>query len=173
MKQIGIHDMVVTSVFSALIAVFSLISLPTPFGIPFTLQTFIIAVCGYVLGSVRGVSAVVVYIALGVVGLPVFSGFQGGFSALLGMTGGFIIGFIPFVVFCGIKSRCFPIRLLSGFAGLIICHFFGILWFSTYSENVAGAFLTASVPYLVKDAVSIVIAVPVSEKIRSVIQKFN
>ena len=65
--------------------------IPNPISVPLTLQTFIIALSGFVLGSSKGVASVLVYIAVGTIGAPVFTGFQGGFSVLFGMTGGFII----------------------------------------------------------------------------------
>lgn len=172
MKRVKTSDMVITAVFSALIAVFTMLSVPTPFGIPLTFQTFIIAVTGFVLGSVKGSVSVSVYIAVGALGLPVFSGFQGGLGALFGMTGGFIFGFIPFVWLCGIgiskKSK-----LLYSLIGLLICHLCGILWFSVYSESIIAAVLTSSLPYIIKDIVSVAVAVPVSEKIKVITQKIN
>lgn len=173
MKRIKTDDMVITAVFAALIAVFSLIAIPTPLGVPLTLQTFIIALTGFTLGSFRSAAAVLVYITLGAVGLPVFSGFQGGFGALLGMTGGFIFGFIPFAFLCGIKNEKKVFRFIISLAGLTICHILGVLWFSVYSSSLSSAFLTASAPYLPKDILGIVAAMAVSAKLTAIIQKFN
>ncbi len=173
MKHIKTADMVLTAVFAALICVFSLVAIPTPFGVPLTLQTFIISLAGFVLGTAKGTVSVIVYIALGIVGLPVFSGFQGGFSAVFGMTGGFIVGFIPFVMLCGIKNKKFCIKLLFGLTGLCLCHLCGILWVSFLTGNIYTAFLTVSAPYLIKDAVSVVLALLLAKKITVITQKFN
>lgn len=164
--------MVTTAVFSAVIAVFSMLSIPTPFGIPLTLQTFIISLAGFSLGCTKGTIAVAVYIAVGALGLPVFSGFQGGLSAIFGMTGGFILGFIPFVWFCG-AGNSKKTKLIFSLVGLVICHLCGLLWFSAYSESIIAAFLTSSLPYIVKDIISIVFAILLSEKIRVITQKIN
>ena len=75
-------------VFAAVLAVLSQISFPLPSGIPVTLQTFAVALCGYALGCKRGTLAVLVYIVLGAVGLPVFANFSGGFGSLVGLAGG-------------------------------------------------------------------------------------
>lgn len=166
-------DMVIIAVFSALISVFSLITIPTPFGIPITLQTFIIAVAGFTLGSAKGFASTAVYIAVGIVGLPVFSGFQGGFSALFGMTGGFIVGFIPLVIFCGMNCKNSLFRIFLGITGLLVCHLCGVLWVSFITGNILTAFLTVSVPYLVKDIISVVFALFISKKLSVIIQKFN
>ncbi len=173
MKRMKTIDLVLIAVFSSLVAVFSLFSIPNPISVPLTLQTFIIALSGFVLGSSKGVASVLVYIAVGTIGAPVFTGFQGGFSVLFGMTGGFIMGFIPLVFLCGIKTDKLIVKLLFSFAGIISCHACGVLWFSRYSENIINAFLTSSFPYVLKDLVSVVLAMIISKKIITITQKFN
>ena len=81
-------QIVLVGVFAAVLAVLSQISIPLPSGIPVTLQTFAVALCGYALGWKRGLLATAVYVALGLVGLPVCSGFSGGGGAVLAMAGG-------------------------------------------------------------------------------------
>lgn len=166
-------DLVTTAMFSALIAVFSQLAVPSPTGMPMTLQTFIIALSGFVLGSARGAVSALVYIAVGAVGVPVFTGFQGGFGALFGPTGGFIIGFIPMALLCGIKTEKNPIRLAYAFIGAAVCHVCGVLWLSLSTGDMLNAFLAASAPYIAKDIISVAIALPVSKRIRSIVQKFN
>ena len=84
-------DLAYVALFAVLIAVCAWISIPAT--IPFTLQTFGIFAALTILGGRRGTYATVVYLLLGAVGLPVFSGFQAGIGTLLGATGGFILGF--------------------------------------------------------------------------------
>lgn len=93
-------------VFAAVLAVLSQISFPLPSGIPVTLQTFAVALCGYALGCKRGTLAVLVYIVLGAVGLPVFANFSGGFGSLVGLAGGYIYGFLPMAALCGLGTKC-------------------------------------------------------------------
>ena len=100
-----LHRDLAAAVFAALLAVLSQIAIPMPWGIPFTLQTFAVALCGYVLGPAWAPVAVGVYLALGAVGLPVFSGFAGGAASLLNVTGGFLWGFLPMALLCGLGSR--------------------------------------------------------------------
>ena len=83
-----------SAVFTAVIAVCSQISIPLPVGIPITLQTFAVALCGFTLPLPCALASIGVYIALGAVGAPVFSSFGGGIGVLIGKTGGFIFGFI-------------------------------------------------------------------------------
>ena len=86
------YDLVYIAVFAVVMAVCSWISIPAQ--VPFTLQTFGVFMAVGVLGGKRGTLAVLVYVLLGAVGVPVFAGFSGGIGSLLGNAGGYIIGFI-------------------------------------------------------------------------------
>ena len=76
-----VQKMVMVAVFAAVMAVLSQISIPLPTGVPVTLQTFAVALCGYTLGVSMGGTALAVYLAIGAVGVPVFAGFGGGVGA--------------------------------------------------------------------------------------------
>ena len=124
-------DLVYIALAAVLICVCSWISIPM--AVPFTLQTFAVFCALELLGGKRGAIAVCVYILLGAVGLPVFSGFTGGIGKLLGTTGGYIIGFAvsslifwAFEAFFG-KSRVKKIASLI--LGLAACYAFGTAWF--------------------------------------------
>ena len=83
------------ALFAALIAVCAFITIPMPLPfISFTLQTFGVFAALGILGGRDGTTAVAVYILLGAIGVPVFSGFRGGFGVLIGPTGGYIAGFL-------------------------------------------------------------------------------
>ena len=86
------YDIVYIAVFAVIMAICSWISIPTT--VPFTLQTFGVFIAVGILGGKRGTLAVLVYIILGAIGVPVFSGFTGGVGILVGTTGGYIIGFL-------------------------------------------------------------------------------
>lgn len=90
------YDMAYIAIFTVLMAVCSWISIPAT--VPFTLQTFGVFVAVGVLGGKRGSLAVLIYILLGVIGVPVFAGFSGGIGAILGTTGGYILGFLFFCI---------------------------------------------------------------------------
>lgn len=159
MKNIKLRNMVFCGVFAAIIAVFSLISIPLPSMVPITLQTFIIAFAGFYLGSKLGTVSVLIYILIGAIGLPVFSGFRGGLSVLTGVTGGFIFGFIFFVIFCGIKREKKIINILFSVLGLAICHILGVLQYAFLTDSpIIASFILVSLPYLLKDIISIVVA---------------
>ena len=124
-------DMALIALFAAVITVCSWISVPA--AVPFTLQTFAVFTAALLLGGRRGLWAVVLYIFLGAVGLPVFSGFRGGFGALLGPTGGYILGFILSVlVIWAVTARAGNspwVQLLGMVLALAVCYAFGTAWF--------------------------------------------
>lgn len=156
-----LHRMVVAGVFAALLAVLSQISIPLPTGIPVTLQTFAVALCGFALGPGLGAAAVGVYLALGAVGIPVFAGFSGGIGSFVGMTGGYLWAFLPMAFLCGLGARQKnrALALTVGFGGLAVCHLCGSFQFALVSAvSPWNAFLLASAPYLLKDAASLVVA---------------
>lgn len=151
---------VITGMFAAVIAVLSQIAIPMPSGVPITLQTFAIALTGYVIGWKKGLASTVVYLILGAIGVPIFAGFTGGFQILAGPTGGFMFGFLGMAVLCGFgaKVRNRITSTVLGFAGLFICHLAGAFQFSLVSgSGFVESLMLVSVPYLIKDAISVVL----------------
>lgn len=175
-----VRNIVYVAVGAALITVCSWISLPV-FLVPFTLQTFAVCLITALLGWRMGLEAVVVYILLGVVGLPVFSGFRGGVGALLGMTGGYIVGFLFTALVVGIAAdrlgRKIPVLAVSMVVGLLLCYAFGTIWFVRVYTSSKGpiTFLSALgmcvFPYLIPDAVKIALAVFLTRKLRRALFK--
>lgn len=136
-----------------------------PFGpVPFTLQTFVLAMIPAVLDRRTAVLAVVAYVLLGAVGLPVFSGFMGGFGALVGPTGGFLWGFILGMVAAGVLDRALPPRipayprtLASAAVLLLVSYVCGTVQLMAFlSIDLWGALTIAVAPFIVPDAVKLV-----------------
>lgn len=171
------RDMVYIAMFAVLIAVCSWISVPAT--VPFTLQTFGVFVTVGVLGGKRGSLSVLVYLLLGMIGVPVFAGFSGGISCLLGSTGGYIIGFLfSALVMWGMeiafgKSRF--VLVLSMILGLMVCYLFGTVWFMTVYARTTGAIgvMTALgwcvFPYIIPDGIKIVLAMILCKKVAQII----
>ena len=148
--------MVRASLFAALIAVCAWIALPVP-PVAFTLQTFGILLTLGLLGGKWGTAAVVLYLLLGTVGLPVFSGFRGGPAALLDATGGFLWGFAlgALVYRWTEKLGRLPAMVLCQ----LVCWGCGCFWFSRWAGcGMATAALTCVVPYLIPDLVKLGLA---------------
>ena len=95
-KTFPLRELCKISIFAAIIAICAQISIPMPYGVPMTLQTFAIPLAGVVLGAKNGTISTLIYILLGFIGLPVFAGFTGGIGIVFGRTGGFILAF-PFM----------------------------------------------------------------------------
>lgn len=157
----------------ALITICSWISIPMT--VPFTLQTFAVFVTVGVLGMKGGAMAVLTYMLLGAIGLPVFAGFSGGLGQLLGNTGGYIIGFFFSALVTGLVMKYFgkrPVVLVVGFAiGLLVCYIFGTAWFIYFYSNAKGAIGLATAlswcvtPFIIPDAIKIGLAVLVVKRV--------
>lgn len=170
------YDMVYSGIFTVLIAVCSWISIPA--AVPFTLQTFGVFMAVEVLGGKRGTMAVLVYILMGAVGIPVFAGFQGGIGVIFNTTGGYIVGFLCSALIMWAAESLFGkkplVRLLSMAAGLIACYVLGTIWFMVVYGRTTGAVGLMTVlgwcviPFIIPDLVKIGLAYFISRKIRGV-----
>ena len=160
-------DLALCALFAALIAVCAWISIPAT--VPFTLQTFAIFAALGLLGGKRGTVAVAVYLLLGAIGVPVFAGFQGGIGALLGTTGGYLLGFLlTALIVWGMEARFGSktgVFLLSAVLGMLVCYAFGTAWYLVVYARTKGAISLATalgwcvVPFLIPDAVKIALSV--------------
>ena len=166
-------DMAYIGLFAVVIAICSWISIPTV--VPFTLQTFAVFLAVAVLGGKRGTLSVIVYVLLGAVGLPVFSGFKGGIGVLLNTTGGYIIGFIFSVLLMWVFEKALGRKawalILSMILALALCYAFGTIWFMIiYANNVGAVGLSAVlgwcvIPFIIPDLIKIALAFILSRRI--------
>ena len=172
-----LRTLLLVALFAALIAVTAQIAVPF-FSVPFTLQLFAVFLALFVLGGGAGTLSVAVYIALGAIGLPVFSGFRGGLGVLLGATGGYIVGFLFSGLVFWLLEKLFPTRrylteVLLMSAALAVCYLFGTLWFFkvyTDGENPIGfgkILMLCVVPYLLPDLAKILLAAKVGGVLRA------
>lgn len=161
--------MTLCSLFAALLAVCAWLSVPVA-DIAVTFQTFGITLCLLMLGGKWGSLSIFLYLLLGAVGLPVFSGFQGGFGQLLGVTGGFLWGFLAMgLVYWGLERLG---KLPAILLGLTVCYICGCGWFSFYSGGGLGfILLRCVVPYLIPDAVKLWLAFSLSKRLSKVIKR--
>ena len=176
-NKLTTKDLAYMALCAVLLAVCSWISIP--FAVPFTLQTFGVFCTLMLLGGKRGTISIAVFILMAAVGLPVLSGFRGGLGALLGTTGGYILGFI----FTGLIYWAGTALIPSGGAasvvrkvvllivGLAVCYAFGTAWFMyVYARNTGPIGLGTAlgwcvIPFIVPDIVKLALAVLVSSRI--------
>lgn len=168
-KAFKTREIVLISVFSAIMAVCSWISVPTV--IPFTLQTFGVFCALSILGGKNGFFSVLVYILIGAVGMPVFSGFNAGLSALTSYSGGYIWGFLFLALVFWIAEKLFGkklyIQVISLIIGMSVCYLCGTLWFMHVTKSSFLYGLSACVlPYLLFDLLKLVCAVGISLKVK-------
>lgn len=168
--KLSVRAICFIGMFAAVTAVLSILTIPTPWGVPFTLQTFSVALCGYVLGWKYGTVSTILYLLLGLVGVPVYAGMKAGPGVLFGPTGGYLFGFILMTLLCGLameRAKSFALVWLSAL-GLACCHIPGIIQLKLVAHMEWGAAaLTGSVPYLLKDVLSVAGAYLVALGVRS------
>lgn len=150
-----------SALFTALIALCAWVSVPMP--VPFTLQTLAVFLCASLQKPKWAAASVAAYIALGALGLPVFSNFRGGLGMLLGPTGGFILGFLPAAFVCSLLVRKFGKNaLLTGLCmalSQLIVYACGVAGFLPHSPNgLQGAIALCVLPFLAGDAAKILVA---------------
>lgn len=172
MKKIKIKDMIIIAFFATLTSVFSQIYIPFfPVNINFSLLSVFLA--GGILTSSQAVLSQVVYVLLGAVGIPVFSGFGVGLPYLFGMKGGYIWGYILAVFVISFSQKMFNQKFLylSIFLGLISCYTLGTAWFIFISKtSVVEAFFMCVFPYLIGDFFKILLTVFLVKKLRKILK---
>ena len=172
-----VKDMTLTAVMAALLCIAGPLVIPAG-PVPLSLATFAVYLSGAVLGKKRGTAATVLYLLIGLAGVPVFSGFSGGFQKLAGVTGGYLIGYLPCAFLAGLgaeraekEDRKFPLPLLMA-AGTIILYAIGTGWFMAQTGDGLGAALSLCVlPFLPGDAAKIAGAVLLTVPVRKAVSK--
>ena len=160
------RDMVYIAMFAVLISICSWISIPS--AVPFTMQTFGIFLAVAVLGGKRGSLAVLVYLLLGLVGVPVFAGFSGGIGCLAGTTGGYIVGFqltalVMWAMEAMLGKKAF-VLFAAMVLGTAVCYAFGTAWFMYVYARTTGAIGLGTalgwcvIPYIIPDLLKAALA---------------
>ena len=178
------RDMTLIAVMAALICIVG--PLTIPFGpIPLTLANFMIYLTGAVLGWKKGPIAVAIYLLIGCVGVPVFSGFTGGIQKLTGVTGGFLLADIPCALIAGLGVRegetapaqkwRLPLFIVLG---AVVLYTFGTVWFIIYKTyllasptGIAEALMACVVPFLPADVIKIAAATLLAWPIRRAVYR--
>lgn len=144
--------------------------------IPISLSILVIMLTVYILGTRDALISYTVYLLLGAVGMPVFSGFQGGLAKLAGPTGGYLIGFLPMILISGIviwKSKeNLWLSMLGMAAGIAVDYALGTAWFVFQTQStVAHALDVCVYPFIPFDLGKMVVAAVFGKMIHSVLLK--
>lgn len=162
------RDLVRIALCSAAICVLAPFSVPIG-AVPISLATLGVYIASGILGSKKGTIAVIIYILIGIMGVPVFSGFGSGLGKVLGVTGGYLIGYIPCAFISGKiienSSRDKRTCIIAFIIATFILYAFGTAWFMAQTKNGLIESLTMCVvPFLMGDLLKIIVASFVSEK---------
>lgn len=163
-------DMVFIALSTTIMIICAFITIP--FSVPFTMQTFALFTIIGLFGTKKAFISVCLYLLLGTMGLPVFSGFRGGLGTLFGVTGGYLIGFLLTVLISGWMLKIFskkkkftaPIYFLAMVLGLLACYTFGTIWYILLYTNSTGSISFTSVlslcvlPFILPDIAKILLS---------------
>ena len=178
------RNMVLCAACAAVTCILAPLSVPLAGGVPISLATFAVMLAGVLLGGSLGAASQLIYVILGAVGLPVFAGWSGGLGNVLGMTGGFILGYIPCAWLTGLiyhrfrakakKSLKIFYMILGMIAGTIALYALGTVWFILITGmDIRAALAACVIPFIpgdfIKMAAVVIIGLPVETAIRKTV----
>jgi biotin transport system substrate-specific component len=179
MARISIREIAYTALGVALMIICSWLSVPLT--VPFTMQTFAVCLVAALFGLKIGMWAVAVYLLLGIAGVPVFAGFEGGLGYLLGATGGYLVGFLLTALVVGIaadkRGRGKKVLISAMVIGVLLCYALGTAWFvlvytrTSGPVGVATALVWCVLPYVIPDMVKIVMAALLTNRLHPLLWK--
>lgn len=169
MKKLTLKGMILAALFAALTGILTQVQIPLPY-VPINLALFAVYLAGALLGPKYATLSMVVYVLIGAVGVPVFSGFSGGLQKLAGPTGGYIVGYVVCAFLVGLLSRRWDFSFLklalSMLAGMLACYALGTVWFMISTQNSLWVSLGYCVfPFLPGDAVKIALAALLAQRL--------
>ena len=163
------YAITVTALMTAVTCILAPLSIPIG-PVPISLTNLAIYISLYLLGWKRGTISYLIYLLIGLVGIPVFSGFTGGPAKLAGPTGGYIIGFIAMAIIAGLVIDHFHqpwLQLIGMIVGTIICYVLGTAWFCFEAKTtVSGALSICVLPFIPGDLIKMIIAMLIGPAIK-------
>lgn len=178
------RDVVLVAASTFLIIIGAYISVPIG-PVPIVLTNFFIILIGLLFGWKKALLAILTYIILGAVGLPLFSNGKAGIAHLTGLTGGFIFGFIPLAFLSGLcSSKKIITKVTVVLMASVLIYLIGVPWAQYIFNNVvapknnyplwdlATTLQKCAIPFLIPDVLKIVAAVVISEAITPVLKPF-
>lgn len=169
-EKINIYQITFIALMAAVTCILGPVSLPIG-PVPISLTNLVIYITVYVLGTKQGTISCCLYLLLGAVGLPVFSGFAGGLGKLTGPTGGYLIGFIAMAVIGGMIMEVSHRKLIPTIAGWVaataVDYLLGTIWFVYVMHDTFMQALTVCVfPFVLGDGMKIIVGVLIGKEVR-------
>ena len=176
------RNLVLCAMCAAITCILAPLSIPMAGGVPISLATFAVMLAGVLLGGSLGAISQLIYVLLGAVGLPVFAGWTGGLGNILGMTGGYIIGYIPCAWLTGLiykkfgskakKSVKILFMVLGMVAGTIALYVIGTAWFMFVTGmNLTSSLAACVIPFIPGDFIKMAAVVLISLPLEAAIRK--
>ena len=175
-----VREMTETGIMAALICVLAPFSIPLSTQVPISLATLMVMLAGGILHEKNGTIAVLIYILLGMLGLPVFAGWSGGAHIVFGMTGGYIIGYLPLAHITGLCAGMSEQKsgmqryawITSGaIAGTMVLYIIGTAWFMFVTKMELSASLAACViPFIPGDVLKTAAVCVLVPRLESAVQ---
>ena len=174
-EQISIKTMALIAIFSAITCILAPLSIPIGL-VPISLTNLVIYFSLYILGTWKGTASYIIYLLIGLVGLPVFSGFTSGPGKLFGPTGGYLIGFISLAIISGIFIEKFYPKWYMCLVGMIlgtaVCYIFGTAWLAYEAHmNFKAALWAGVIPFIPGDLIKMVLAMIAGPVLKKALNK--
>ena len=176
--KMSTNDLVLCALCAAVTCILAPLSVPLAGEVPISLATFAVLLSGILLGAKFGALSQLIYVLLGSVGVPVFAGWTGGIGITLGMTGGYIIGYIPMAFVAGLiyyrfgrnesGARKYAVMFAAMFLATAVLYILGTAWFMVQTKMTLAASLAACViPFLPGDLIKIIAVMLVAPPIEA------
>lgn len=180
--KMSTYELVLCALCAAVTCILAPLSVPLAGEVPISLATFAVLLSGILLGAKLGALSQVVYVLLGSVGVPVFAGWTGGIGITLGVTGGYIIGYIPMAFIAGLLyhrfgrnesgARKYAVMFVSMVLATAALYILGTAWFMAQTKMTLAASLAACViPFLPGDLIKIAAVMLTAVPIEAAIKK--
>ena len=176
------QDLVLCAFCAAVTCILAPLSVPLAGEVPISLATFAVLLSGILLGAKLGGLSQLIYVLLGSVGVPVFAGWTGGIGITLGVTGGYIIGYIPMAFVAGLLyhkfgrnepgARKYIVMFISMALATAVLYIIGTAWFMVQTQMTLAASLAACViPFLPGDLIKIIAVMLVAPPIEVALKR--
>ena len=174
-KTLSIKNIALIGVITAVTCILAPMSVPIGL-VPISLTNLVIYFGLYILGTSKGTISYLVYLLLGLVGLPIFSGFSAGPQKLFGPTGGYLIGFIPMAIIAGIfiekSGRKIVLSMVGMILGTVVCYAFGTAWLAYEAHmNFKAALWAGVIPFIPGDLIKMILAMIAGPVLKKALNK--
>lgn len=161
-----VRRLTLTALFSVLLIASAWISIPLPFSpVPLTLQSFVVLLLPVVVKPRLAIHATLLYLLLGVLGLPVFANYRAGLDVLVGPTGGYLMGFLVAQAFIGYAKGSLFVRLCGAQALIYLC---GVSWLAYVLQlSLLSAVLLGLAPYLITDVIKVIAVLTLAPRLKT------